>query len=74
MIEPHDQVNLSSEVAGKVTSVNSIFESGSYFTPQDVLVEIDPSDYQTALAVATAQRNAAAGTARSERPKTQKQD
>ncbi|MEE2642863.1 MAG: efflux RND transporter periplasmic adaptor subunit [Planctomycetota bacterium] len=60
MVEPHNQVNLSSEVAGKVTTVNSIFESGSYFTPQDVLVEIDPSDYQTALAVATAQRNAAA--------------
>jgi len=45
---------LSAQVAGLITNVLSAFEAGSYFAEGDILVELDPRDYQTAVAVAEA--------------------
>ncbi|PQO25565.1 efflux RND transporter periplasmic adaptor subunit [Blastopirellula marina] len=51
VVQPHNQVTLTSQVSGTVASINASFEVGAYFNKGDVLVEIDPSDYQTALSV-----------------------
>lgn len=52
IVQPHNQVTLTSQVSGAVAKINPSFEVGAYFSKGDVLVEIDPSDYQTELAIA----------------------
>lgn len=52
VVQPHNQVTLSAEVDGVVTHVSPSFEVGAYFTQGEVLVEIDPRRYETALAMA----------------------
>lgn len=59
VVQAHNLVTLSAEVAGAVTKVSPSFEVGSYFKAGEVLVEIDPRNYETALAVAEARRDAA---------------
>lgn len=58
-VQSHNQVALSAEVTGKVVHISPSFEAGSYFGLGDVLVELDPRDYQTALTMAEAQRDGA---------------
>ncbi len=47
---PKTESSLVAEVAGRVTSVAPAMVSGGFFSKGDVLVEIEPIDYQAALA------------------------
>ncbi len=42
------------EVRGRIVSIGDNFQEGSFFEKDEVLMEIDPSDYQTELIVAEA--------------------
>lgn len=55
IVQPHNEVALSAQVAGNVTAISPEFEVGAYFSKGDVLIEIDDSDYQTAVDIANAQ-------------------
>jgi len=48
-IMPRTETTLVAEVAGQIVSVSSNFISGGFFREGEVLLQIDPSDYQTAL-------------------------
>jgi multidrug efflux system membrane fusion protein len=45
---------LASEVSGKIISVAPKFRAGGFFKEGDILLRIDPSDYETAVVVAEA--------------------
>lgn len=49
------EVNLSAEVPGRIVSISSNFVSGGRFRTGDVLLSIDGSDYENAVAVADAE-------------------
>ena len=51
IVQAHNEVALSVEVAGQVKRIHPSFEVGSTFKKGDVLVEVDASDYETALAI-----------------------
>lgn len=55
IVQPHNEVALSAQVSGNVTAISPEFEVGAYFAKGDVLIEIDDSDYRTAVAIANAQ-------------------
>ena len=59
VVQPHNLVTLNSQVSGTVAHISPAFEVGAYFKKGDVLVEIDPSDYETALAIAESELDAA---------------
>ncbi len=48
-VRPRTETTLVSEVSGKIISVSSDFVAGGFFHKNDVLLQIDPSDYQAAL-------------------------
>ena len=48
-------VNLSAEVPGKIVLVSPSFVVGGVFKQGDILLQIDPSDYENAVAVAEAE-------------------
>ena len=48
-VEPRTQTTLVAEVSGKIVSVSPDFIAGGFFRKGEVLLQIDPSDYQTAL-------------------------
>jgi RND family efflux transporter MFP subunit len=48
-VKPRTETTLVAEVAGQIVSVSSNFISGGFFREGEVLLQIDPSDYQTAL-------------------------
>lgn len=48
-VRPRTQTNLVAQVSGIVVSVSDSFVAGGFFRAGEVLLEIDPSDYQTAL-------------------------
>ncbi|MEQ8848901.1 efflux RND transporter periplasmic adaptor subunit [Botrimarina sp.] len=52
VVQAHNPVTLAAEVTGKVARVSPSFLTGAYFSDGEVLVEIDPRDYQTALSIA----------------------
>ncbi len=54
VIEPVTITRASAEVEGVVIAVSPGFEAGASFRKGDVLLEIDPSDYETAVAQAEA--------------------
>ncbi len=54
MVQPHNEVTLSAEVAGQIMSVNPELEVGAYFEKGDLLVEIDRRDYENAETIAEA--------------------
>lgn len=54
IVSPHNEVTLSAQVSGQVIRVSPGFEVGAYFSEGDVLVELDSSDYRTAVDVAAA--------------------
>jgi|GEM_PF-101592 len=56
IVQSHNEVALSAEVSGQITSISSAFEVGAYFNAGDVLLELDSRDYETALAMADAQK------------------
>jgi RND family efflux transporter MFP subunit len=48
-VRPRTQTNLVAQVSGIVESVSESFVAGGFFHAGEVLLQIDPSDYQTAL-------------------------
>lgn len=70
-VRPRTQTTLVSEVSGKVVDVSPRFVAGGFFRAGEVLLQIDPSDYETALkraeaALASRQAKLADERARSE--------
>jgi RND family efflux transporter MFP subunit len=70
-VRPRTETTLVSEVSGKVVSVAAEFVAGGFFRQGEVLLQIDPSDYQAGLkraqaALASRQAKLADETARSE--------
>ena len=70
-VRPRTETSLVAEVSGRIVSVNPAFIAGGFFRKGDVLLEIDPSDYQTGLkraeaALASRQAKLADETARSD--------
>ncbi len=49
VVAPKTETTLVAEVSGKITKVADVFNAGGYFQQGDVLLEIDPSDYEVAL-------------------------
>lgn len=58
MVVPKTKINISAETSGKITFVSDNFSNGGSFSKGDVLVKIDPVDYE--LAITRAQANVAA--------------
>lgn len=58
IVQSHNEVTLSVEVSGRVIRINPMFEVGSYFKSGELLVELDATDYQNALAVANTEARA----------------
>ncbi|MDZ7791579.1 MAG: efflux RND transporter periplasmic adaptor subunit [Xanthomonadales bacterium] len=58
-VKPRTQTSLVPEVSGKITGLSEQFVAGGFFRAGDVLVEIDPSDYETAVKQAEAELAAA---------------
>jgi len=48
------QINLTSEITGRVQSMSPAFIAGGMFNQGDVLVQLDPADYQVTVARAEA--------------------
>lgn len=48
-VQPRTETTLVAEVSGKISSVAPDFIAGGFFEAGEVLLEIDPSDYRTAL-------------------------
>jgi RND family efflux transporter MFP subunit len=55
VVTPRNQIDLIPEVSGKIIQLHSEFVVGGFFTGNDVLVSIDPRDYDYAIALAQAQ-------------------
>ena len=53
-VSARTESTLIPEVSGKIISVSPNFREGGFFSKGDVLLEIDPSDYRTALTIAEA--------------------
>jgi RND family efflux transporter MFP subunit len=51
---PRTETTLVAEVSGQIVSVSSNFIAGGFFRKGEVLLQIDPSDYETALMSAQA--------------------
>jgi len=70
-VKPRTETTLVSEVSGKIVSVAPEFVAGGFFHQGDVLLQIDPSDYEAGLkraeaALASKKAKLADETARSE--------
>jgi len=48
-VMPRTETTLVAEVAGQIVDVSSNFIAGGFFRKGEVLLQIDPSDYETAL-------------------------
>ena len=48
-VKPRTETTLVAEVAGQIVSISSNFIPGGFFRQGEVLLQIDPSDYETAL-------------------------
>ena len=60
VVEPRTRTTLVSEVSGQIIEVSPNFVSGGFFDKDDVLVQIDPRNYETAV------KRASAGVAQAE--------
>lgn len=54
LVQPHNQTSLTPRVSGQVRKISPNFESGSFFKKGETLLEIDPTDFQTAKTAALA--------------------
>ena len=67
IVRPHNETALSSRVSGRIIKISPHFESGSFFEKDDILVELDPSDFRAAVSGAEARlARAEAGLAQEE--------
>ncbi len=55
IIRPHNEVTLTAQVAGKIVRLFPGFEDGAFFAEGEVLLELDPADYEVAVIGAEAQ-------------------
>ncbi|PWW14533.1 MULTISPECIES: efflux RND transporter periplasmic adaptor subunit [Pseudidiomarina] len=53
-VMPKHMTNIVSQVSGQVVEVSPKFVNGGFFTAGEVLIKIDPADYQVALQTAQA--------------------
>lgn len=53
-VRPRTETTLSAEVSGTITSVSAKFVAGGVFTANEVLMRIDPTNYEVALLQADA--------------------
>jgi RND family efflux transporter MFP subunit len=53
-VMPGTSINLSAEVTGRIIETSPLFASGSFFKRGDVLLRINPSDYELAITKAEA--------------------
>jgi len=70
-VKPRTETSIVAEVSGKIVSVSPEFVAGGFFRNGEVLLQIDPSDYQAGLkraeaALASREAKLADETARSE--------
>lgn len=54
VVTPREQIDLIAEVAGKVVQMHPALASGGYFEAGDLLLTIDPRDYDFAIVAAQA--------------------
>ncbi len=54
-VTPRTEIDLVAEVAGRVVEASDLLSAGSFFDKGDVLVRIDPRDYQLAVESARAE-------------------
>ncbi len=54
MVMPQTSISFASEIAGKVISVSENFSNGGKFKKGDVLVKVDPKDYELSITRAKA--------------------
>ena len=55
VVQPHNEVSLNSQVSGRIVRLHSGFEDGAFFSKNDILIELDPADYETAVVIAESQ-------------------
>ena len=55
IVTPRNEIDLIPEVAGKVIHLHPDFVAGGFFNRNDLLIAIDPRDYDAAIAQAQAQ-------------------
>lgn len=55
VVSPRTEIELVSEVAGKVVAIHSAFAAGGFFKKDEILLRIDARDYQFAVVRAQAQ-------------------
>lgn len=55
VVRAHSQVNITSQVAGRILKIRPTFEDGAFFKEGDVLLELDPTDFQLAVISAKSQ-------------------
>jgi RND family efflux transporter MFP subunit len=51
VVQAHNQVTLTAEIAGIITKVSPSFEAGAFFAAGEFLVEIDPRNYAAAVSM-----------------------
>ena len=61
MVMPQISISFAAEVTGKIVSISDGFSNGGRFNKGDILVEVDPKDYE--LAITRAQANVASADA-----------
>ncbi len=49
-VEPRTQSSLTAEVSGRILKISPTFYAGGFFNEGDILLEIDPSNYKSAVA------------------------
>lgn len=54
-VQPRTRSTLLPEVSGKITELSPAFRPGGFFSKGDVLMKLEPLDYETAIVVAKAQ-------------------
>ena len=54
-IRAHSQVGMTAQVGGRVMTIRQEFEEGAFFKEGDILLELDPVDFESALVAAEAQ-------------------
>lgn len=54
VVMPREEIDLVSEVGGKVVKINPALVSGGFFTANELLLTIDPRDYDYAIIAAEA--------------------
>jgi RND family efflux transporter MFP subunit len=54
-VSPRTQSTLVAEISGKITEVADKLREGGFFEPDDLLVSIDPRNYESAVSIAQAE-------------------